>query len=106
MPPEEKPLQKISRSSQWRIIFTNIVGINFSDEFRLHFGFDQDRSHPGTDVLEEAILVMSPRSAKYLSHTLAAAVSSYEEIHGPITGLDESIKKPDAVLSERSEVKK
>jgi len=101
MPPEQEPVQKISRSSQWRVIFSNIIGIVFSDEFRLHVGFDQDRSQPGTDVLEEAIVVMSPRSAKFLSHTLAAAVSRYEEINGSITGVDVSITKFEATLSKR-----
>jgi hypothetical protein len=96
MPPEHEPVQTVSRSSQWRVIFSNIIGITFSDEFRLHFGFDQDLSQPGRDVLEEATVVMSPRSAKFLSHTLGAAVSRYEEINGPITGVDESIRKFEA----------
>jgi|HubBroStandDraft_6_1064221.scaffolds.fasta_scaffold548936_2 hypothetical protein len=98
---EEQP-QKITKSSQWRIVFSNIAGIQFSDEFRLHVGFDQDRARPGTDVLEEALIVMSPRSAKFLSHTLSAAISKYEEINGPITGLDEMIKQADAALSRTS----
>lgn len=102
---EEQPSQKISRSSQWRVIFSNIIGIVVSDEFSLHLGFDQDRAHPGTDVLEEAIVVMSPRTAKFLSYTLSAAISRYEEDNGPITGLDETIKKADAVLSKKSKTK-
>ena len=102
MPTEEEQSQKVTKSSQWRIIFSNITGIAFSDEFRLHVGFDQDRARPGTDVLEEALIVMSPRSAKLLSYTLSRVISNYEEINGPITGVDESIKQADAVLSEKS----
>jgi hypothetical protein len=105
MPAEEQPDQKISRSPQWRVIFSNIIGIVFSDEFALHLGFDQDRAHPGTDVLEEAIVVMSPRTAKFLSYTLSTAISHYEEVNGPITGLDETIKKADAVFSKRSKTR-
>jgi hypothetical protein len=106
MPTEEEQPQKISRSSQWRVIFANIIGMQFSDEFRLHIGFDQDRTRPGTDVLEEAIIVMSPRSAKFLSHTLSSAISKYEEINGPISGLDERIKEAEAFLSKEPTVAK
>ena len=76
----------MTRSPHWRVIYTNGIGLGFGDnEVRLNIGFDQNPTKPNTDVLEEAVVVMTHRAAKMLAYTLGAVISNFEAINGPIT---------------------
>ncbi len=79
------PQLTITRSSYWRIMYTNIVGLGFGEnECRLTIGFDQDLSKPGTNVLEESVVVMPHKAAKMLMFTLNAVIANWEAVNGPI----------------------
>ena len=96
----DNPTKLTTRSPNWRVIYTNIVGIGFgSNDMRLMCGFDQDLAHPGSDVLEEAVVVMSPQSAKLLAHSLTAVLGAFELANGPIPLPGDKIAKIDAEIA-------
>ena len=87
----------VTRSPSWRVIYTNAMGLAFGDnDVRIAFGFDQDIGKPGQQVLEEAVVVMTPRQAKILSHSLNVIISNFEAANGPIPVPLEKIQQIDA----------
>jgi hypothetical protein len=98
---------KVTRSPSWRIIYTNILGIGFGDnDVRLMCGFDQDLGNPGQQVIEEAIVVMTPRQAKMLSHSLNSVISNFEAANGPIPVPADKIKKIDDEISAQADARR
>jgi len=94
----------VTRSPSWRIIYTNAMGVAFGDnDVRLVCGFDQDITKPGQQVLEEAILVMTPRQAKILSYSLNTIISNFEATNGPIPVPVDKIQKLDAEIGAQAE---
>jgi hypothetical protein len=74
-----------TRSPSWRIIYSNISGIHFGDnDCKIVFGFDMDISKPGEEILEEAVVVMTPRTVKMLAYSLTAVIQNFESVHGTI----------------------
>jgi hypothetical protein len=91
-----------TRSSNWRIIYTNIFGIGFGDnDVRLMCGFDMDIGKPGAEVLEEATIVMTPRSAKMLSYTLDRILELHESTFGQIPLDPARVARVDEMLGQR-----
>jgi hypothetical protein len=99
---------KITQSPHWRIIYSNIIGIGFGDnDVRLNCGFDLNISKPGSDVVEEALLVMTPRTAKMLAYTLNAVVANFEALNGLIAVPADRLQKVDeAIRAQSAENKK
>ena len=86
--PDETPPQptpRITRTSQWRVIYTNTTGLSLGDtDVRLVLGFDLDLTKPGSSILEEAVVAMPLKSAKLLAYTLSAVIAKWEALNGPI----------------------
>jgi hypothetical protein len=82
---DQKPEQQTTRSAHWRVIYTNAVGIGFGElEARFGVGFDNDMTKPGSNVTEEAVIVMPHRQAKILAFSLNAIIARWEAVNGPI----------------------
>jgi len=80
------------------------MGVAFGDnDVRLMCGFDQDITKPGQEVLEEAILVMTPRQAKMLSYSLSVVISNFEAANGPIPIPADKFQKLNAEISAQAE---
>ena len=91
--------QHVTRSSNWRVIYTNGIGLGFgNNEVRLNIGFDQNIASPSTDILEEAVVVMNHQAAKMLAYTLGAVISNFEALNGPIALPAEKLREIDNAI--------
>jgi hypothetical protein len=68
------------------------------NEARFNFGYDQDMGRPGFDVYEEALVVMSLRTAKLFSYTLSKLISNFEAANGEIPISSEMYQRIDRSL--------
>lgn len=77
-----QPQQSV-RSPYHRVIYTNSIGMRAGDnDFQIVFSIEHGA---GENVfLEEAVVAMSPRSAKLLWAMLGGAIESIETQTGPI----------------------
>jgi hypothetical protein len=101
---ESEAPQKIIKSPDWRLVYSNTFGIMFGDnDVRLTISVDQDLQKPGTEVLEQLAVIMTPRTAKILAHTLSAVVANFEAVNGPISLPQDRLEKLDAALQEQQD---
>ncbi len=74
-----------TRDNTFRVLYANAVGVVGSDnDFQLRFAIDVDPSSPGSDMSEQAYVVITPKTAKILAHVLMATVGHVEERAGEI----------------------
>jgi hypothetical protein len=94
----------VTRSAFWRVIFTNAINLAFGDnDVRITCGFDQDLTKPGQQILEEAVLVMTPGHAKLLSHSLNVVIAQFEAANGPIPVPPDKLRKLEEDVSAQAE---
>lgn len=76
-----------NRSSDFRFIFTNVLGVQFSDnDLRLLFAIDEG---DGVDsAFEQMGVAMTHKTAKLLGHMLVEIIASYEARTGVAVPLD------------------
>src|SRR5437868_3079939 len=85
--------KKVTRSPTWQVVYSNVTGLKFGDnDAQIIFGLDQDIAKPGTDVLEQVTVVMTPRSLKILAHLLSIVIENFESNVGPIPVSAEKLK--------------
>jgi hypothetical protein len=96
--------QKVIKSPDWRLVYSNTFGLVFGDnDVRITIGVDQDPLKSGTDILEQMAVVMTPRTAKLLVHTLSAVIANYEAVNGPIGLPQDRLEKVDLDLKQQNE---
>jgi hypothetical protein len=82
--PQQAPT--VVRSPLWRVIYGNSVNIQFGDnDVRIGIGLDQNPNMPGQSTLEEAAIILTPRTAKLLAHALGTIIANFEAANGPIS---------------------
>jgi hypothetical protein len=105
--PESLSPQKIIKSNDWRVVYANTFGLVFGDnDVRITLALDQDPQKPGTELLEQVAVMMTPRTAKILAHTLSFVIANYEVAHGVISMPQEIIDKLNAGLQQHNETNK
>jgi hypothetical protein len=90
---------EITRSPQWRVIYTNVVSVGFGEnEARIGVGFDNDLAKPNSSLTEEAVVVMPHRAAKLIAFTLNAMIANWEAAHGVIPMSQDKVEEIEAML--------
>src|SRR4051812_9713095 len=80
----QNPELRVSRSPEYRTLFTNIFGMVFGDnDVQIVFGLNPDPGRPQI-VEEQSRIIMTPRSAKLLAHTLSETIKKFEKENGEI----------------------
>jgi hypothetical protein len=77
--------KKIVESKDYRTFFVNSFGIRFSDnDVALLLSTDTSDSLGDEVLLNEARVIMTPRTAKLLTVLLTSAITQYEKAEGTI----------------------
>lgn len=74
-----------SRAEAFRYVYINAFGMQMNEfEVRLSCAFYEDVAAPEESTVEVVGLVMHPRTAKLLAHSLSKALSEWEQNNFPI----------------------
>lgn len=101
-PPKDWP-----KSPQFRTVYTNAITLQFTDhEALLGFGLNVKNQKGEDDITEEVRVVLTPKTAKLLSHILTNTIAAIEKTTGSIIPTTEKIAEIDEMLKTQSEMLK
>lgn len=98
----ENPRAKNTRSSEFRYVYANGMGVQFGgSDVTLVFGIKENPASPDDKIMEEVAVIMTHVTAKHFALSLAKMITHVEQANGKVIPVEnENLDKLERFLNE------